>query len=274
MECHLENIAIHYETFGAGRPLVILHGWPLDHRYMVRAMEPIFSQRDGWQRIYPDLPGMGQTPGVDWLTTQDQMQDVVLDFMDAVIPGQRCVIAGTSYGGYLARGVVYRRAAQLDGLLLVVPVIKAVAAQRTLPSHVTLVQDPALLAELTPEMAESVQGLAVVQSRKFVESLQADIFPAVESADHPFLARLRQNYQFSFDVDALPEPFARPTLMLMARQDAVCGYRDAWDILENYPRASFVVLDRAGHGLEVEQEDMFRGLVNEWLDRVEEAARS
>jgi len=45
-----------------------------------------------------------------------------------------------------------------------------------------------------------------------------------------------------------------------------------WDILENYPRATFVVLDRAGHMLYIEQENLFNALVNEWLDRVEESA--
>jgi hypothetical protein len=41
-------------------------------------------------------------------------------------------------------------------------------------------------------------------------------------------------------------------------------------LLDNYPRASFAVLDRAGHALAVEQKPLFRALVNEWLDRVEE----
>jgi hypothetical protein len=41
-------------------------------------------------------------------------------------------------------------------------------------------------------------------------------------------------------------------------------------IVDNYSRGTFAVLDRAGHGLEVEQEKVFNCLVNEWLDRVEE----
>ena len=48
------------------------------------------------------------------------------------------------------------------------------------------------------------------------------------------------------------------------------GYRQAWDILENYPRATFAVLDRAGHCLEIEQEVLFHALAGEWLDRVRE----
>jgi len=33
---------------------------------------------------------------------------------------------------------------------------------------------------------------------------------------------------------------------------------------------TFVSMDRAGHLLEIEQEDVFQALVSEWLDRVEE----
>ncbi len=102
--------------------------------------------------------------------------------------------------------------------------------------------------------------------------MRADIFPAYESADQEFLSRLRENFAFSFDVDALPEPFTGPTIILMGRQDAVCGYRDVWGILENYPRGTLVVLDRAGHALAVEQKPLFNALVSEWLDRVEEYA--
>ncbi len=40
------------------------------------------------------------------------------------------------------------------------------------------------------------------------------------------------------------------------------------DILPNYPRASLVLLDKAAHALQVEQDVLFTGTVNEWLDRV------
>lgn len=270
MECKLENINVHYEMFGEGRPIIMLHGWPLDHRHMVRCMEPLFKYRDGWKRIYPDLPGMGKTPGMDWITTQDQVLDIVLDFIDEVAPRQRFVVAGMSYGGYLARGVVCRRSGLMDGLLLTVPVIQADETKRTLPPHVTLVEDPALISELESNEAERFQEIAVVQSRELLDAMRADILPAVGVADHEFLSKLRENYAFSFDVDVLAKPFAGPALMLMGRQDSSCGYRDAWGILGNYPRGTFVVLDRAGHGLGAEQKDLFNALVSEWLDRVEE----
>lgn len=264
MKCDLGDIAIFYETFGTGRPIVMLPGRPSDHRVMLRFMEPLFTQRDGWLRLYPDLPGTGRTPGLDRLATHDQMLDAVLAFIDTVIPGQRFVLAGLSYGGYLARGVVYRRAASIDGVLLCAPQVKADPALAHLPPRSTLVEDPALVAELGPGA-----DLVVVQSHTVVEAVR-EVLAEVQIADHTFNARLEAAGPFSFDVDTLPAPFGGPTLMLTARQDHLCGYRDPWDLLDNYPRATFAVLDRAGHFVNIEQDVLCHALTREWLDRVEE----
>jgi pimeloyl-ACP methyl ester carboxylesterase len=264
MQCTLEDIAIYYETYGAGRPIVMLPGIPSDHGVMERFMEPLFAQRDGWLRIYPDLPGTGRTPGADRLATQDAMLDTMLAFIDAVIPGQRFVLAGLSYGGYLARGVVYRRAAMIDGLLLCAPAVTSPPVQAHLPPRTTLVEDPKLVAELG-----AGAGLIVVQNPTVVEAVR-EVLAEVQLADHTFLSRLEETAPFSFDVDTLPTPFGSPTLILTGRQDHICGYRDAWDLLDNYPRATFAVLDRAGHFVNIEQDALCHTLMREWLDRVQE----
>lgn len=185
MECRLDDITVYYEAYGAGRPLIMIHGWSIDHHPMVAEMEPIFGGREGWQRIYLDLPGHGRTPGRPWITNQDRMLEVVLDFIDAVIPGQRFAVAGASLGAYLARGVVYRKAAQVDGLLLTVPVILADTALRTRPPRVALVQDPALATELGPDEA-GVLDLLVVQTREVVDALRPATPRRVRRATGPF----------------------------------------------------------------------------------------
>lgn len=65
-------------------------------------------------------------------------------------------------------------------------------------------------------------------------------------------------------------PFESPTLIITGRQDRVTGYQDAWDLIENIPRATFAVLDRASHFLSIEQNVLLKALVGEWLDRVKE----
>jgi pimeloyl-ACP methyl ester carboxylesterase len=267
MECHIGDTTIFYETYGTGRPIVILPGIPSDHHIMVRLMEPLFTGRDGWLRLYPDVPGTGRSPAIDHLASHDQMLDAVLALIDTVIPGQRFVLAGQSYGGYLARGVVHHRAASIDGLFLCAPAVTAPPLQDHLPPRTTIVQDPDAMAGLNPGVA----SLIVAQSPAVVEAVR-QVAAEAQQADHAFLARLEAVGPFSFDVGTLPAPFDRPTLILTARQDHICGYRDAWDLLDHYPRATFAVLDRAGHLLDSEQDVLCRALIREWLDRVEEAA--
>ena len=43
-------------------------------------------------------------------------------------------------------------------------------------------------------------------------------------------------------------------------------------LLDECPRGTLAVLDRAGHGVSIEQQTLFRALASEWLDRVEEYA--
>ena len=264
MQCDLGDLAINYETYGSGRPVVMLPGRPSDHGVMARFMEPVFTQRKGWLRIYPDLPGTGRTPALERLATHDAMLEAMLAFIDKVIPGQRFVLAGLSYGGYLARGVVYHRAASIDGLMLCVPQVKADPAEAQLPHRTAIVEDPAIAAELGP-----ISNLMVVQSPRVAEAVR-ELLAEVRIADHPFNDRLEEASPFSFDVDTLSAPFGAPTLIVTARQDDLCGYRDAWDLLDNYPRATFAVLDRAGHFVNIEQDALCQALMREWLDRVEE----
>ncbi len=271
MECQVRDITIYYEQFGSGKPLLLLHGRPLDHRSIANDFEPIFMHRSGWRRIYPDLPGMGKTRAADWITHQDQMLDLIIDFIDAVIPGERFVLAGSSYGGFLARGLVHHRGAQINGLFLGVPAIELDFAKRDIPQHLVVHEDAEFLAALAPD-EQDLKEFVVAQSMDVLAQFRQFISPAVEIADHAFLQRLSQHNAFSFDVDTLPAPFPAPTLFLTGRQDHWCGYQDAYRLLDNYPRASFIILDRAGHALAFEQKTLFRALVNEWLDRVEEYA--
>jgi len=269
MKCKLERCNINYEQFGEGKPLILLHMWRTDHRYMIKCFEPIFEQRDGWKRIYPDMPGMGKSPSPNWMTTLDQMLDVLLEFIQNVVPDQRFCIGGISFGGYMAQGLIYRWPQMIDGVLLITPMIFD-RENREVPAHVTLVENNKLLSEMDSEEADFFRGLAVVQNRELLESMRMELVPSIEIADHEFLDKLAKCYQFSFDIQTLPAPFEKPGLILLGRQDSAVGYRDAWNIIENYPRASFVVLDRSGHLLSVEQQGLFQLLTEEWLDRVEE----
>src|SRR5687767_4311184 len=151
MECVLENITVHYEVFGEGRPIIILPGWGMSIPLIAHDTEPYFQGREGWKRIYIDPPGHGKTPGKDWITNQDQILEVILACIDKLTEGQRFSMIGISLGAYLARGVMRTRAELVDGIAMIVPVIFAEDKKRTVPPHKVLIEDHTVRAELTPE---------------------------------------------------------------------------------------------------------------------------
>jgi pimeloyl-ACP methyl ester carboxylesterase len=271
MICDVGGLEIYYETYGEGTPVLMIHGFGIDHHVMTGCMEPIFKSRPGWKRIYLDLPGMGKTGGTDDIVNSDGMLEAVVRFAEKVMPGGRFLVAGESYGGYLAQGMVCRIPDRLDGVLLICPVVVADRKKRMLPPRTTFVRDEGLMAGIEPGIRAFFERMLVLQDKKRWERFQADILPGELTKDEAFLNRLQQTgYSFSFDVEKPGRPFERPSLLLAGRQDASVGWEDMLKIVRNYTRGTFAVLDRAGHGLEVEQDTVFNCLVNEWLDRIEE----
>ena len=274
MQFETDKATIDYEEVGEGQPILLLHGWTMDRRVEADTYEKIFATRPGWRRIYPDLPGMGRSVAKAGLRTQDDVLEAVLAFIDRVLP-DRFVLAGTSGGAYLARAVAARRRSRIDGLLLRVPAIIADTTRRTLPSFRPLVRDDALMAALGAE-ERAVVGDVLVQKRDYIEALGQRLRGLVEPAIRataPIALEIRadpKRYGFSFDLAEMEKGFEEPTLIIAARQDMVVGYRDAWTILESYPRATFAVIDRADHGWPLEKPDLLAALIDDWLARIAE----
>ena len=278
MRCETDKATIDYEEHGEGRPNLLLHGWTMNRRVEIFDYEKIFAARPGWRRIYPDLPGMGRSVAKDGLANQDDALEALLAFIDQVLPG-RFVLAGTSLGAYRARAVAARRRSRIAGLLLRVPCIFAEDARRTLPPFQALVANDAFMASLDADDRANLGDL-LIQTPAYVEALKhkrdAVVQPAIQ-ATAPIANEIRvdpRRYGFSFDLTEAEKTFDEPTLIIAGRQDTTVGYRDAWSILDSYPRATFVALDRADHGWPMETPNLLAALIDDWLERIARAERS
>ncbi|MBY8991563.1 MAG: alpha/beta hydrolase [Candidatus Lokiarchaeota archaeon] len=270
MECILENAKIYYEIYGEGYPILMIHGRPVDHRIMKGCMEPILEMRKNYKRIYFDLPGMGKTKSEKWIKSTDDFLKIVIEFVDKIIPNQNFIIVSESYGSYLARGLINEMNDLIDGVLFLVPLIIPNENERSVPSPNILIEDPNLIAKLNPFESEIFKDVSTVLTKKVWERANEEGMSGIYIADNEFVNKTRKTgYAFSKDIDEQISEFNKPVLFLLGRQDSVVGYQDAWKLIESYPRATFAVLDKAGHILQIEQEKLFNSLVNEWLDRVE-----
>ena len=269
LECILENHTIKYLCFGEGLPLIVMHGaGPIDHHYMQSDLEPLFEQRAGWRRIYVDLPGHGQTMWPDWVTSHDQLVDLLCDFIDQVIPGEKFTLAGLSYGGKLSLAIVDRKADRVEGLYLSVPDVNVESSERKRPMDVTLIEDPGFVAGLQ-EDEMWITSVITVQDPSFLDRLRREIFAVARENAKNSINEAVRGQQLPYDTKKIY--LDKPVLILTGRQDNVAGYQDAWGLIENFPRATFAVLDRASHFLSIEQNALMKALIEEWLDRVEES---
>jgi pimeloyl-ACP methyl ester carboxylesterase len=238
---------------------------------MEKLLEPAFDNRDSWRRIYIDIPGHGRSIATEAIKNSDDVLDTILEFIDTEMQGERFAIAGTSYGSILARGIVARRINDIDGLLLVAPDIDHGSENTKLPPRTVLVKGEMAGADLQPLERRLAENVLVVQSAEALEILREVVVPAWRIADSVLLEKLSASYTLSFEENMRTQRFDGPTLFLMGRQDHSTGYQNVWSIIENYPRASFAVLDRAGHTIgAIEQVNLCLSLINDWLDRVEE----
>ena len=271
MDCIIKDIPLFFEISGPndGHSIVVLHGTPLDHKAMQACLEPIFEmRRDKWKRFYLDLPGHGKSPAANWIVDNDQMVDIIVGFIESVIPEGNFSIVGESYGGYLARGVLNRLFDRIDGLFLWTPAKYPRLERKKRPPRLVRVKDDNVAKSLETSEEKNAFGLLVVQSKEAMEFMRKNVLPGWRIADGNFINEKVSDTKFSFEAES--RHFEKPTLILCGRQDFVVGYEDAFELLDKYPMATFAILDEAGHTLGfTEQTQLFKNLVDEWLERVQ-----
>ncbi|MCI4335544.1 MAG: alpha/beta hydrolase [Thermoplasmata archaeon] len=220
----------------------MLHGSPSDHSRALAHVEPGFESRKGWWRVYPDLPGHGRTPGSDRIRSMDDYLDVVLEFADRVFGSSRFALGGISFGAYLALAMARKRGSQLDGLLLSVPQVNhsPLEERRDRAHRPPSIQPP---SQRTPELPNYSEDTRWLESLPFREVT----IPLYRTAT----------------------PFRAPALFLFGRQDAPFRYQTYWRMLPYFPRATFAILDGAGHRLWSDRNELACDLFRDWLDRME-----
>ncbi|ANX11632.1 2-hydroxy-6-oxo-6-phenylhexa-2,4-dienoate hydrolase [Fictibacillus arsenicus] len=263
--CKVEKANIYYEEIGSGMPILMIHGFSPDLRLMKGCMEPIFQERDGYRRIYIDLPGMGQTKDYDTIQNSDGMLEAVIQFIETILPNEAFLIAGESYGGYITRGVIAKMPERVMGAAFICPMIIPDKNIRTLPEHANIEIDEEFLATLTEEEREDFKGIHVKLDEYTWRRYNEEVVVGMKIADSAFLEKISQAYGFTFQIDQ--EVFQKPSVFLAGRQDHITGFKDVYDLLDKYPRATFSILDSAGHNLQIEQNKLINVHITDWLER-------
>lgn len=271
MEINIKNCSLFYEEYGEGIPVICLHGFEVDHRLMKGCIEPVFQQKEGFHRIYPDLPGMGRSSSAEGIKTADDMLDIVGAFIDELLPETRFVLAAQSYGGYLSMGLLHKWPSRIIGLFLICPCMIADHAKRTLPEKKAVFSETIKVGSRAAAF-DDFKEMAVVLTNETWKRYLTEILPGIQISDQRFLRFYAENgYAFSFEPSFHEVSYDGPAVFLLGKQDHVVGYADALIYEKQFEKGSFAVIDGAGHNLQIERPNLFSAYLEDFLQRVSQS---
>lgn len=248
---------------GQGREpaLLLVHGFPLDHRLWKAQLSGLASE--AWV-IAPDLRGFGRSELGTAPLTMEQHADDLAALLDC-LGVARAVVAGLSMGGYITFAFWRRHPDRVRGLVLAdtraEPDTAVARAGRDAAAQRAREVGPAVFAE---EMLSRLLPPSSLSNPKIVgaarDMMASQPVPGIVAA----LAGLRDR------VDSRPIlPAIRvPTLVLVGENDMLTPPSDAAAMAEAIPGARLVTILRAGHLSPLENPRAFNAALRTFLRRV------
>jgi pimeloyl-ACP methyl ester carboxylesterase len=255
-ERRVGDVAVRFVEHGTGPAVVVLHGGGVDHREAEACFEPALAATRH-RRIYPDLPGMGETVAPERVRSADDVVDVLLAFVEVVAGDEPVLLAGHSAGAYLAAASTTRRPDRVAGLALVCPLLPGT---HDVPPHRPVIAD-ATLGDA------GFRDYFVIQTPAMLDRYRRFVEPAIGLADPDAAARIGERWEVT---DPGGPPFDGQMLVVAGRQDATVGSAASVELAARHPHATLAVLDGAGHALPHERPEALAVLLRGWLQRTEE----
>lgn len=260
MRIEIDGRAAEYDdSGGAGAPLVLVHGFPLDRRIWAAQVRGLAGAACV---IAPDLPGFGGTQAAGGSPSMDAYAGFVARLLDA-LRIDRAVVGGVSMGGYVAMAFHRRFADRVRALVLV-----ATRAGPDSPEGRTARDAAAALARaegtgavaaqmigrmLTPETARANPALR----RSLLDLMGSQGADGVVAA----LAAMRERP----DSAQSNARIAVPTLVVCGAEDALIPPSESEAIRDGIPGARLSLVADAGHLPNYETPDAFNRAVREFL---------
>lgn len=228
------------------------------------ALGPAFEGWPGLREVYLDLPGHGDSPGVGSANSQSVL-DAVCRWIDTHVEGS-VLLAGCSYGGYLAVGIARQRPDLVRGLLLVCPGVRTGPADRDLPADEPPEAEPGWLADAPVELHGHLDRALGRRTHEVVTAV-LEALTAGGPGDGEFQDALTDGPGYTLHDQEDEFTYAGPVAVVVGRHDRIVGYQDQFRALDHFPSADYSLIARAGHYLPYEQPESLRAVAQNWLRR-------
>jgi 3-oxoadipate enol-lactonase len=246
---------------GHGKPLLLVHGFPLDHAMWDAQVEAF---RETHRVIAPDLRGFGRSDVTSGKVTMEQLADDLAGLVDALGVDDPVTLCGLSMGGYIAWQFWRKYASRLGGLIVcdtraAADTPEAAAARRATADQV-LAEGPATLADsMIPKLFAEI---TIKSSPATIEGIRRVIL----NADPEGIAAAQRGMAQRPDVTQMLAEITCPTLVIVGAQDVISPVDEMRAIAESVPGAGMAVIPDAGHMAPVENPEEVNRVIREFLD--------
>jgi pimeloyl-ACP methyl ester carboxylesterase len=251
------------EDRGAGRVLLFVHGFPLDHT-MWRHQIDEFSR--SYRVIAPDLRGFGQSSLGEGEITMRRYADDLATLLDRLGVTEPIVFCGLSMGGYIAWQFWQKYADQLAALVL---------------CDTRAVADNPQAREGRSQLADKVRA---VGSQAAADAMLSKLFAPESSRRHPDWlnatreAILRNRPEGIIaalhgmakrpDASEMLAGISVPTLVVVGELDTISPPAEMRSIADRIRGSQFAIIKNAGHMSPLEEPAAFNAELSGFLARV------
>lgn len=242
----ISNLRFAYEVYGPGQPVVLLHGYPLDHRMWQAQIEALGEH---CRVIAPDLRGFGQSS----LDEGDAQRGVsmaqyaadVAALLDGLGVTEPVILCGFSMGGYIMWQFLRQFS---DRVKAFVPCdTRAIADTAEAKAGRLKTAGEVLEKGVEPIIEAMLPKLVSVHTRKSRPEVVAELTSIMRSCHPAAIAAALRGMAERPDVTAELPKFTQPALVIVGAEDAISSSDEMRGIAEKLPNAKFVEIPDAGH---------------------------
>ena len=225
------NVPLFVRQQGHGPVLLLVHGFPLDHRMWLGQLEGLSRS---YRVIAPDLRGFGKSGVTEGTVTMSDMADdlaALLDEMDIRLPICLC---GLSMGGYIAWQFWSRYPDRLSRLIL--------CDTRAVADSVEVARGRLLMAQSVeatgaePVAESMIPKLFAASTLREQANLVAEIRNVILSTNPAGIAAAQRGMAQRPDMTERLSQVDLPTLAICGEHDAISGPDEMRGLAQSMPR--------------------------------------
>ncbi|MDF2722008.1 MAG: alpha/beta hydrolase fold protein [Paenibacillus sp.] len=271
----INGVMLHVEDQGEGPAIVTLHGGPgLGSRHGDAATFGSFAS-EGYRVVSYDQRGNGESEGAEPYSHEQFNADT--EALRQELGLGKIVIAGGSYGGYLALEYALRYPQHVAGIVLrdtaASNAYRNTAHDRAMKSGLPGVTEEMLNrlfngeAKSDDDFREMYSAILPLYWVEFTQQMLDDHINSIifrhETHNWAF-SRNQPNFNI---VDKL-KTIQAPTLVLCGRHDWITPLEASEEIAREIPNSRLVIFEKSGHSPQKEEREKFLGEVRRFLHEV------